>query len=102
MTGDRTPGENPNQWKIDFASYLANATLYRRRWSTPTATWGHDHCEACWAKLSDYDAPDILREGYTTGVALPSQPGYAWVCPACFEDLKPVLGWEAADDPVAP
>ena len=100
--GGRTPEDDPDKWRIHFAGALAGATLYRRRWSQPTATWGHDHCEACWAKFSDYDAPGILREGYTTGVPLPSQAGYAWVCPKCFDDLKPAMGWKAADDPAAP
>ena len=46
----------------------------------------------------DEDLPDVLREGFTTGEDHPYGVGSAWVCPTCFADLKPALGWTASLD----
>ncbi len=96
------PPEQWLQWRVDFARRLEGLTLHYRRWTRPRETWDHDHCAACWAKFAEEDGPDVLHEGYATGPDHYQGTGYWWVCPTCFADLKPVLGWKAADDCAAP
>jgi hypothetical protein len=62
---------------------------------------GHDpngitiNCSVCWAKFSDIDGPDMLREGYTTGDNYAHGARYEWVCDECFAKLKDEMHWTA-------
>ena len=109
MTNDEADGYEPRvqgnsktepeeDWRVAGAkdSDLEGRRLHWRRWTRPKPSWDHDHCAGCWARFMDEDRPDVLREGYTTGEEHPRGAGYEWVCPTCFSDLKPVLGWTAA------
>jgi hypothetical protein len=42
--------------------------------------WDHDHCELCWAKITDLPGLDAKHfgEAYTDG-------GDQWLCQPCFE-----------------
>jgi hypothetical protein len=72
-----------DDWRLQGQErYLSNATLFWRSWQQSRPNWDHDHCSFCWAKFLDRDdAPDVLREGYTTDDA------YRWICASCAADF---------------
>jgi hypothetical protein len=77
-----------NDWRLDNQqTYLQGVTLIWKRYSRPSETWDHDHCEFCWAKFMEGDAPDALHEGYTT------EDNKRWICKGCFEDFKEMFKW---------
>jgi hypothetical protein len=61
--------------------------------------WDHDSCHFCHeASFSEaYDGD--LREGWTAewlprlADAVLQGPGYHWVCPDCFDELRDYFGW---------
>lgn len=69
--------------------YLHDRTLRHTRWTPYRAGWGHDHCEFCWAEISD-DASGhrSYHEAWVTADDL-----YHWVCPECFEDFRQRFRW---------
>jgi len=68
---------------------LAESSCISRN-SRYSDTWDHDHCEACWAKFTEYASPETLTEGYAT------TDNYRWICPQCFQDLKDEMEWKQA------
>jgi hypothetical protein len=80
----------------DYIQHLKGLTLWRSTWTRPRAEWDHDHCAVCWAKFSDIDAPEILREGFTTGTDYAHGARYEWVCDPCFSKLRDEMGWSTA------
>lgn len=79
---------DPNDWRLTGQEkYLKGVTLYRKRYVAPRPDWDHDHCEFCWAKFMDSDAPEIQREGYAT------EGDKKWVCSSCYEDFKHTFKW---------
>jgi hypothetical protein len=85
-------------WRLGNAGFLKGMTFVRRRWWSYREGWDHDHCEACWAKLSDSGGSEVLHEGYTTTADHEQGEGYHWVCPQCFLDLKEDLQWRLQSD----
>lgn len=80
-----------DDWRLNGQEdYLAGKALYFRKWVTLNKEWDHEHCEFCWAKISEY--PDTLHEGYTT------EDGYYWICPECFHDFKELFQWKLTDE----
>jgi len=69
--------------------YLQGARFRWQTYQPPRPGWDHDHCEFCYAKFMDIDAPDVLREGYV------SDKGY-WVCSDCFPTFRDRFAWELA------
>lgn len=54
----------------------------------------HEHCEFCWAKLSERDGD--LHRGYCTG---PDDEGrFFWVCPTCFQDFRKEFRWRLSEN----
>ena len=90
--------QESDDWRLVTARDLAGLTFHWARWHRPSETWDHDHCAGCWAKFMEESYPGVLHEGWTTGDDWPSGPEAEWVCPTCFEELKPFLGWTAAKD----
>jgi len=79
----------PNDWRLtNQERYLKGATLIWRPYSPARAGNDHDHCEFCFAKFMTADAPDILREGYST----PDR--YRWVYKTCFDDFADLFAWQ--------
>ena len=79
-------------------------TLELRPYRTHKASWDHDHCIFCWAKLMDPELseasrravendPEILTSGYTAGPV-----GGEWVCPSCFDEFVERFGWKIEAD----
>jgi hypothetical protein len=81
-------------WRVAFAHHLRELTLERQNWVPRSATWDHDHCAACQAKLGPDDG--MLAEGYATRTDYKFGARYDWVCPDCFDALKGPMDWKAA------
>ena len=65
---------------------------YRR----PSLQWNHEHCLFCSQLIAEpsYRSPNVLHEAWTTTFLHPEgDPGYEWVCPSCFEQLRGVFAW---------
>ena len=57
----------------------------------------HDHCRACWAKISDFDSPEVQHEGYLTKYVIPNGAGETqddWICTDCFPKLRNQMQWQ--------
>ena len=80
-------------WRIDNASHLKYARLQFLPWRQKREDWDHDHCLACNAKFAEAEGTGILHEGYTTCSDYMRGAEYHWICPTCFTELKPDLGW---------
>jgi hypothetical protein len=88
-----------NDWRLtNQETYLKGVPLCRKKYVQYSDSWEHEHCEFCWAKFMNEDAPDVLREGYAT------EDNYRWICGQCFEDFKDLFQWEVrrAEGPGAP
>jgi hypothetical protein len=86
-----------DQWRVDNARHLRGLRLEFQRYTRWSERWDHDHCAACWAKLAEFDGPDIQYAGYATRDDYPKGARYDWVCVTCFNDLREEMGWAAAD-----
>ena len=76
-----------SDWRIDNAKWTRGAVLRLQKYVPPRQDWDHDHCEGCWAKFMQSDAPDIQSEGYVT-------EDNRWICAECFHDLHEAMGWK--------
>ena len=85
-------------WRVATARHLAGLKLRRKPYQRYSESWDHDHCVACSAKFAEFDGPDVQHVGPTTGDDYKFGADYEWVCPRCFSELQPVLGWTEADD----
>ena len=72
-------------------AYLASAVLVRRTYARYSDRWTHDHCEFCWATLTEPGQPGDLHEGYAT----PDK--YRWICADCFDDFHDEFRWTVVD-----
>jgi hypothetical protein len=96
---DRSDGmtiDRDKQWRIHNAHHLRGLRLRFQRYAEWSKSWDHDHCAACWAKLAEFDGPDIQHEGYATCDDYPKGARYDWICSTCFADLKDEMLWTAA------
>ena len=84
-----------NEWKIDVGKRLKGQPLRFKTYSYLGPMGDHAHCTTCWAKLAEYDGPDILHEGYATTDSYSLGADYDWVCTECFDELKDDLDWRA-------
>ncbi|MBI1374702.1 MAG: hypothetical protein GC159_18440 [Phycisphaera sp.] len=41
--------------------------------------WDHDHCEVCYATISNKSCDNAIQDAYTDG--------RAWICPSCYERM---------------
>ena len=82
-------------------TFPPGTTLELKPYRTHKASWDHDHCIFCWAKLMDPELsaesrravegnPEILIAGYTVG-----PPGGEWVCPSCFDEFAERFDWRS-------
>ncbi len=88
------PNPNPNSspadddWRLQGQeAHLLRAELERTDFVPPSPQSDHDHCEFCWAKFMDSDAPNVHRTGYKT-----VSDSY-WVCDECFADFQARFHW---------
>lgn len=76
----------PDDWRRQGQKeYLVDKQLRFMKWREVQPRWDHDHCEFCFAKLSNYEGD--LHEGYSY------DGGRRWICPKCFEDFREEFRW---------
>lgn len=104
--------------------HLQGETFLKARFN-PSEDGDHDHCQGCWAAISDAIGPDIFREAYRTVVpdtfSASDETGTddivdssyiaanteqarisLWVCPVCFMEFKDEWGFLLFDADSAP
>jgi hypothetical protein len=85
-------------WRLDNVRGLESLRFRRKQYRRRSESWDHDHCAACWAKFAEFDAPDILHEGYATCEDYKHGADYDWLCATCFNELRNVMDWSEATD----
>jgi hypothetical protein len=90
-------------WRLEHLEtqpYLRDAAFVRKPYRAPRADWDHDHCDACWAKLSEVEVPGEVtqNEGFATTVvyskgADSERVCVEWVCVECFALFRNEMGW---------
>ena len=78
-------------WRADNAHHTRGAVLRWRKYTQPSESWDHDHCEGCWAKFMESGVEGALAEGYATD-------DDRWICSDCYHDLKQDMGWKLSPD----
>ena len=74
-------------WRIDNAKRTFGAVLKLTKYTRPSESWDHDHCEGCWEKFMESGPPGPLTEGYVT-------EDNRWICAECFSELKEKMQWK--------
>jgi hypothetical protein len=85
-------------WRLEHLQtqpYLRGVSFVRKTYRAYRRGWDHDHCVACWAKLTErsMDGDTILHEGYATTAEYVHGADYAWACISCFERFSGDMGW---------
>jgi hypothetical protein len=72
---------------------LRGASFVRKPYREYRTGWDHDHCCACWAKLTEPGAgnADGAREGYATTAGYFLGADYDWICLPCFEEFRDLM-----------
>ena len=73
--------------------YLAGRPMRFARWTAYRPGWGHDHCDFCWAEISD----DVSGHAAFNEAWVTADDDYTWVCAKCFDDFREQFGWVVAD-----
>ena len=76
-------------WRLQGQeTYLRGLAWKYSNWRLTREGWDHDHCELCWAEISD-DA-----SGHADyNAAWTTADEYRWVCPVCFADFRDRFDW---------
>ena len=73
-----------NDWRLNGQeTYLKGKRFQYVSWFSGNPTWDHDHCEFCYAKISNKEGD--INEAYE------ADDGKYWICPKCFEDFSCLL-----------
>ncbi len=113
-----------DDWRLTWEDgWMHGVQLERRRFTSPTPDWDHEHWVLCQTKFTEESYPDTIQEGFVYGYdrsklmsplderrasAPPEAPsGYdiaisaptmeQWICPTCFEDFTERFVWTAVD-----
>jgi hypothetical protein len=76
-----------NDWRLEgreqsLRTMLEGVAARRSAWWTSDGR-DHDHCEFCWARISNHPRSAFeYARGYVT------EDGH-WICEPCFDDFKP-------------
>ncbi len=87
-----------DDWRLSSpGADLAGHTFRWAEWVRRRDDWDHDHCEFCWAKMTDLSKPDTDDHEYFSGgwVTAAASDGGRWVCPTCFRELSESLDLRA-------
>jgi hypothetical protein len=78
-----------NDWRLTANhERLRGATLSRRRYEAPSASWEHDHCEFCWAKFMQRNGDGIQAAGYFHAGSK------TWICDRCLDEFRDRFDWK--------
>lgn len=84
-------------WKPEelrkFLKPLINEKFRFKNYTEVYENTEHDHCMINGEEISSYEG--CLRWGYTS--TSEKHEDYWWICPACFEQYKDVMGWEVIE-----
>lgn len=107
-----------SDWRYNNIKHMREAVFRFAEYKAPSDDWDHDHCNGCWAKFAEFDAPDVLHSGYVAAIPhkdtsepdlikewkkegmrcirQPAVDGYTlqWVCEPCFRDFRDLLGFK--------
>ncbi len=80
-----------DDWRLGMGTEerLQGETFYRIPFVKLRPEWDHEHCEFCWAKISEYEGD--LHEAYCT--QRENGRGARWVCPECYRDFKDMFSF---------
>ncbi|MGN6125258.1 MAG: hypothetical protein ACTHON_01725 [Humibacter sp.] len=83
-------------WRLtDQEAYLASRSLRFARWTPYRPDWDHDHCDFCFAEISNNTTGHAdYNEAWVT-----ADDGYTWVCPQCFNEFRERFHWVVVDAP---
>ena len=86
--------------RLEAQEYLRGVTFVQKTYRAYSSAWEHDHCVACWQKLTEPDAgaEDAVHEGSATTDEYPRGAEYEWVCVPCFELFAGHMGWRDATE----
>lgn len=81
-------------WRLTGQEFsLVGRPLRRARWVPYRPGWDHDHCEFCWAEISDDRTGHAdLEEAWVT-----ADDNRTWICPSCFDDFRARFRWVIVD-----
>jgi hypothetical protein len=86
-----------DDWRVrGQALHLQGRTLVWAVWRPYRDGWDHDHCEFCWAEISDRPIDDHTQYNAAWVTA---DDHYSWICPGCFEDFRLRFDWEVEAPP---
>ncbi|MES2171966.1 MAG: hypothetical protein V4479_14795 [Actinomycetota bacterium] len=79
-----------DDWRLrGQEDYLFGITMRHASWWPYRDGWDHDHCEFCWAEISeDQTGHADYNEGWVS-----SDDSYHWVCDPCFSDFREKFQW---------
>jgi len=80
----------PDDWRRQGQEeYLRGVRLLHMAYVPYRPGWEHDHCEFCYARLSQSEGD--LQVGYTT------TDHYRWICEDCFADFCDEFEWKVQE-----
>lgn len=87
-----------DDWRLTGQEkFIRGNVLHWARYTQPSPTWDHDHCEFCFTRFAEPAAGyhDAQSFGYTT------EDNYNWICKECFDDFRERFGWELRESTAA-
>jgi hypothetical protein len=85
-----------DDWRLtDQDRYLAGRTVRWAVWWPCRDGWDHDHCEFCWAEISDRP----VDEHTEYNAAWVTENDHHWICPTCFADFRERFAWVIEAEP---
>ena len=89
-----------DDWRLQGQErYLTGRTLRWAVWWSYQEGWDHDHCEFCWAEISDRPIDDHTEYN---AMWVTADDDYHWICPNCFSDFRTRFGWSVVGDEPTP
>ena len=92
------PDSLDEDWRLEILSsrpHLRGAAFLFRPYQRYSPDWDHDHCAACFIKLTEPGIGDVnvVHSGYAIAEMPGHRAGYWWVCTLCFDDLSDTMEW---------
>ena len=65
--------------------HLHNKILKKVQFGLPYSHSDHEHCEHCWARISNVEGDD--HQGYYEPTS------DSWICEECYNEYRELYGW---------